>query len=138
MKRKIAAILGGFVMLAGLVVGVGQAPAVAHSVADANALCGGGYTLVGTRVDDFNEIDVFRSGTSYCAVARKLSWDDGTYSYLYVGIKANADSTYNNVDQGNYAHYAGPVYRTAANCVDVLAKQTYQGVTYSHGGNCIS
>lgn len=124
----------------GAVLGIGLStagPAVAHTNADAQALCGGGYNYVGHRNDDFNDIRVFRFGNSWCAVALKLS-DHGTATYMWVGIKANSQSTYNNVNQGNFAHFAGPVYAVASTCVDVQARQTYRGVTYSHGGNCLS
>lgn len=117
---------------------VATAPAEAHfNTSDSAALCGGGYNLVYQVVHDFQALDVRRAGTSYCVVARKFA-DHGVNTYMWVGIKPHANSTYNNVDEGYYAHFAGPRYVTAANCVDVFSKQQTGSIMQSHGGVCVS
>lgn len=127
--KKILGLLLGLALTTLAVVGV-QAPASAHfSTADSAALCGGGYSLVWTGNNDALALDVRRNGNSWCAVARKLS-AHGTATWMAVKIRPGSATVFNNVDQGNYAHFAGPVYQGGTTCVDVAGASTFGGNTY--------
>lgn len=131
MKKKILAVLAALVAVTGLVIGV-QAPASAHFyTSDSAVLCGTGYDLIwtGPSGNDYLQVDVRRNGNSWCAVTRKLS-GHGTATWMAAKIKPAGYPTYNNVDTGSYAHYAGPVYQGTSGCVDVSGASTYNGVTH--------
>lgn len=128
LHRKIMALFAAFVLAATLGV-VATSPAKAHfAQADSAALCGGGYSLVWSGNNDFLALDVRRSGNSWCAVTRKLS-SHGTNTWMTARIRPGSATVFNNVDNGSYAHFAGPVYQGGTTCVDASGASTHNGVT---------
>ncbi|MET9249975.1 spore-associated protein A [Nonomuraea sp. NPDC003709] len=121
MRTKLAALVSAATVAASLMAGATPASAAGP--------CGSGYTRVGvyaipatgTRVGTL-EVHYNSSSRKNCALTYGYGSTAGTTTRKSVKIMVSGGGWWNDVDEGNYAEYAGPVYVSAADkCIDVEA-----------------
>lgn len=142
-KRTVLAAASAAVMAAtGLVATAGTASAASHSAAKAvyNGACGSGYSVVNSAgIADLGTVFLTynRSTGKNCVVTIRNAKGDPVHMAASVRVLLDDEETEPVVDEGEYTHYAGPVFVEggAGHCIEwggVIGEEEY----FNPGSNC--
>lgn len=146
-KRTVLAAASAAVMAAaGLVATAGTASAASHSAAGAapkavyNGACGSGYSVVNSAgIADLGTVFLTYNRTTgkNCVVTVRNEKGDPIHMAASVRVLLDDQETEPVVDEGEYTHYAGPVFVEdgAGHCIEwggVIGEEEY----FNPGSNC--
>ncbi|MET8381680.1 spore-associated protein A [Streptosporangium canum] len=134
-RSKIATLASAALVSTWLVAGAAPASAAGP--------CGGGYSRVGVYAIPASgartgTLEVYYSASSgkNCALTYGYGSYAGRVNQKQVGISLSGRSAWAGVDNGRFAHYAGPVYVSArGKCIDVRG-QVAAGVRHLNRVHC--